>query len=177
MSDSLSETAGQAESVSGSGSTDLLETLGRERAVADLIYTYCELVDALRLDEAVGLFTEDGVYDHGHGRVYQGHAALARLFDELTGNSATSHHVSNLRFEHLPSGLIACRSYVYVYSRRLSGEEVHIWGRYDDLVTAQGDTWRFVRRALLGAAEKGVRPDEGWSTRYALPYRAGRLER
>jgi 3-phenylpropionate/cinnamic acid dioxygenase small subunit len=166
-----------SQSPGGPGGAELLELIGRERAVTDLLYRYCDLVDANRQAEVVELFTADAVYDHGHGRVYAGHAALAELFGALTGNSATSHHLSNVRFVHLESGMIACNSYVYAYHRRAtSGDEVHLWGRYDDLVAQRDGEWRFVRRALLGAAERGVEPDAGWSSRYALPFRVGRDE-
>jgi 3-phenylpropionate/cinnamic acid dioxygenase small subunit len=153
----------------------MLGLMVRERAVTDLLHRYCELVDANRQSEVVELFTADAVYDHGHGRLFQGQADLTRLFSSLTDNAATSHHLSNIRFVHLEPGLIACTSYIYAYHRRAaSGEEVHLWGRYKDLVILQTGGWRFQRRALLGAAERGVAPDEGWSSRYELPFRVGR---
>lgn len=153
----------------------MVDVLWRERELTELLHRYCALVDANQQQDVVALFEPDAVYDHGHGRVYRGHAELCNLFGALDSNEATSHHLSNIGFSHRDDGTVASSSYVYAYHRRVgTGETVHVWGRYEDLLVATDDGWRFRRRALLGAAESGVAPDEGWNSRYERPFRVGR---
>jgi hypothetical protein len=147
-------------------------------AVADVtavLYEYCTLVDANRQADVVGLFTDDGRYDHGHGRVYLGRAELAELFRALDDNVATSHHLSNVEVRLADPATAHARSYLYAYHRRrTSGAEVHLWGRYVDVLVLVGPSWRIRERTLLAAAEGGVEPDPGWSSRYQLIERVGR---
>jgi SnoaL-like domain len=143
--------------------------------IADLLYEYCDLVDANRQADVVALFAMDAEYDHGHGRVYHGSGELSTLFAALDLNEATSHHLSNVRIQVADPVSATCHSYVYAYHRRLgSGDEVHLWGRYDDIVTCVSGRWRFCRRRLTAAAERGIAPDAGYRSRYELIPRVGR---
>jgi ketosteroid isomerase-like protein len=157
--------------------TDLARTIAGLVDVADvtrLLYDYCEYVDANRQADVLDLFTDDAVYDHGHGRVFRGQAELAELFRALDANDATSHHLSNVSVSFTAEGAALCRSYVYAYHRRReSGAEVHLWGRYVDTLVRVGLSWRIRSRSLLAAAERGVEPDPGWSSRYQLIARHG----
>ena len=155
--------------------TDPLGDLVAEAQVTRLLYDYCALVDANRQPEVLDLFTDDGVYDHGHGRVFRGRDGLAELFRALDDNVATSHHLSNVRVRLSHDDEAHADSYLYAYHRRRgTGEVVHLWGRYVDTLVRVGGAWRIRRRALLAAAEQGVAPDPGWATRYALVTRDGR---
>jgi ketosteroid isomerase-like protein len=157
--------------------TDLARTIAGLVDVADvtrLLYDYCEYVDANRQADVLDLFTDDALYDHGHGRVFRGRAELAELFRALDANDATSHHLSNVSVSFTAEGAALCRSYVYAYHRRReSGAEVHLWGRYVDTLVRVGLSWRIRSRSLLAAAERGVEPDPGWSSRYQLIARHG----
>jgi hypothetical protein len=150
----------------------MAERLGRLVATADVtgvLHEYCVRVDENRQRDVLDLFTDDAVYDHGHGRVYRGRSRLAELFRALDDNVATSHHLSNVTVRFPADGLAHADSYVYAYHRRRgSGDEVHLWGRYADILVRTGAAWRISRRALFAAAERGVAPDEGWSSRYQL---------
>lgn len=136
-------------------------------AVTEVLHAYCALVDANRQADVVGLFAPDAVYDHGHGRLFRGADELAVLFAALDDNDATSHHLSNIRLRQRTDGTVAAHSYIYAYHRRRgSGAEVQLWGRYDDVLEAAGQTWLFRSRRLTGAAERGVPPDPGHTSRY-----------
>jgi 3-phenylpropionate/cinnamic acid dioxygenase small subunit len=152
-----------------------LDEAGEIAGITDLLHEYCELVDANRQAEVIALFTEDAEYDHGHGRLFRGRAELAELFAALDTNDATSHHLSNIRIRLTGTTTASCRSYVYAFHRRAgSGTEVHLWGRYDDLVERTSSGWRIRRRRLTAAAERGTVPDPGRSSRYQLIPRVGR---
>lgn len=143
--------------------------------VTQLLYEYCVRVDANRQRDVLDLFTEDAVYDHGHGRVYVGRTRLAELFAAVNGNEATSHHLSNVMVTFSDADTAHSYSYVYAYHRRAgSGREVHLWGRYADTLVRTPNGWRISHRRLLAAAERGVDPDPGWTTRYQLIDRVGR---
>jgi ketosteroid isomerase-like protein len=155
--------------------TDPVRRLAVEADVTRLLYDYCALVDANRQGEVLDLFTDDAVYDHGHGRVFRGRAALAELFRALDDNVATSHHLSNVRVRLSHDDEAHAHSYLYAYHRRrATGDVVHLWGRYVDTLARVDGSWRIRSRALLAAAEQGVAPDPGWATRYQLIERAGR---
>jgi len=84
--------------------------------------------------------------------------------------------LSNIRVQLDDDGTAVCRSYVYAYHRRTGGQDVHLWGRYHDRVVRDGDRWLISHRRLLAAAERGVDPDPGHDTRYALMPRRGRSD-
>lgn len=151
-----------------------LERLLAEADITRLLHDYCALVDANRQPDVLDLFTDDAVYDHGHGRVYRGRQEMAQLFAALDGNSATSHHLSNIRIRFAHDDAAHAHSYIYAFHRRVSGEVVHLWGRYVDTVVRREGRWWFRERALLAAAEEGVEPDPGRASRYALIDRVGR---
>lgn len=154
---------------------DGLDRLRAHAEITDLLYDYCELVDANRQVDVVALFTADAVYDHGHGRVHGGTEELRALFAALDSNESTSHHLSNIRITVTGPDSATCRSYVYAFHRRIeNGHEVHLWGRYTDEVERSTGRWLFRRRSLTAAAERGVAPDPGFATRYALIARVGR---
>lgn len=143
--------------------------------VTSTLLTYCNLVDANRQGDVLDLFLDDATYDHGHGRIYTGRSELAQLFAQLDANDATSHHLSNVQVQLLDGGTATSWSYVYAYHRRSgTGQVVHLWGRYADTLVRTADVWRFRTRTLLAAAEGGIAPDPGWSTRYQHIERFGR---
>jgi ketosteroid isomerase-like protein len=153
---------------------DAVARLVATAEVTRLLHEYCVQVDANRQEAVLDLFTDDAVYDHGHGRVFRGRAQLAELFRALDDNVATSHHLSNVSVRPSHDGAAHAHSYVYAYHRRRSGDVVHLWGRYVDTVARVGASWRIRRRTLLAAAEQGVPADPGWATRYQLIDRVGR---
>lgn len=152
-----------------SPAAERLSRLVETADVTAVLYEYCSCVDANRQRDVLDLFTDDAVYDHGHGRVFEGRARLGELFRALDENVATSHHLSNVTVRFGADGMAYADSYVYAYHRRrVSGAEVHLWGRYADKLVRDGASWRIRNRTLLAAAESGVAPDAGWPSRYQL---------
>jgi ketosteroid isomerase-like protein len=137
-----------------------------ERLVLNLLSDYCDRIDRYDIGGVVDLFTDDGIYDFGFGRLYSGHAALRRLFRRVEVYAATSHHISNVHLV-VAGDRAAVRSALYAYHvRSADGSEVHVWGQYLDDLVRQGETWRIARRALRVAHEKGTVPEDGRPTLY-----------
>jgi ketosteroid isomerase-like protein len=146
-----------------------------ERNVLNLLSDYCDRIDRYDLDGLTDLFTENGTYDFGFGRLYTGRVALRQLFGRVEVYRATSHHISNVHLI-LDGDRATVRSTLYAFHiRSADASEVHVWGQYfDDLVHEDG-TWRIARRALRVAYEKGTVPEDGRATLYEpLPRRVAR---
>lgn len=148
------------------------EAARSERDILNLLSDYCDHIDRRDVDNVVDLFTEDGTYDFGFGRLYTGRLALGQLFRRLEVYRATSHHVSNVHLE-ISGRRAAARSALYAFHvRRADDSEVHVWGQYIDQLTSADGTWRIARRALRVAHEKGTVPEGGHATLYEpLPRR------
>lgn len=152
-----------------------LAALEQREAIADLLSAYCELVDDNDPDGIVALFAPDGVYDYGFGRVFQGHVALRELFTRIDDNAATSHHLSNVRVSLDAPGTAQARSVVYAHHVRRDGTTYELFGRYRDELIDDGTGWRFRRRSLRTAAERGTEPAEGLPSRYERFPRGGTI--
>jgi ketosteroid isomerase-like protein len=143
-----------------------------ERDILNLLSDYCDRIDRYDLDGLVNLFTADGTYDFGFGRLYTGRVALRQLFRRVEVYRATSHHISNV---HLVCNgdRATVRSALYAFHvRSADASEVHVWGQYFDDLVHEGGTWRIARRALRVAHEKGTSAEDGRATLYEpLPRR------
>lgn len=151
-----------------------LALLLRREAVTQVLYDYCDHVDHNRVEAVLSLFSPTATFDFGFGRVFRGREELQQLFERLSLNTATSHHVSNVTVASGHEGVVEVRSVVYAFHRRAeSGEEVHLWARYRDQMEHVDTGWRFRRRELRAAAEKGTDPVAGRETFYEpIPRRA-----
>ena len=135
-------------------------------AIRRVLFRYGEYVDRLHVDAVLELFTDDATFDFGFGRVFAGREQLRELFERLSLNEATSHHISNAIID-VDGDEARASSVVYAYHRRAAtGEEVHLWGRYDDELVIDRERWRFRRRVLRAAAERGIEPAPGQATFY-----------
>jgi ketosteroid isomerase-like protein len=155
--------------------------LADEAAITRVLYDYCDHVDANRTDAIVALFSDDGVFDFGYGRIFSGAAELSRLFRGLASYEATSHHLSNVVIDFEGPDLAHCRSHVYAFHRRADrGSPMHLWGRYADIVVRRRDddpaspAWVIRQRRLRAAAESGTEPEAGLLTRWEPIPRNGR---
>lgn len=146
-----------------------------ERPILNLLSDYCDRIDRYDLDGLLDLFTADGTYDFGFGRLYSGQAALRTLFRRVEVYSATSHHVSNVHLT-LDGDRATARSALYAYHvRSADASEVHVWGQYLDDLRQVDRRWGIASRVLRVAHEKGTRPEGGRSTLYEpLPRAADR---
>jgi ketosteroid isomerase-like protein len=128
---------------------EIRELLDRSR-IADTIYAYCDLVDRGDVEAVVQLFTVDGVMDLGGGAIHRGHAELRDMFtDRFRLYTTTSFHCSNIRLVRY-DGMSASTT-TYLYGIHDSAElkcQMHLWGRFEDDMINDSDTWLFVRRRL-----------------------------
>lgn len=137
-----------------------------ERDILNLLSDYCDRIDRYDIDGVVGLFSEDGTYDFGFGRLYSGRTALRQLFRRVEVYSATSHHISNVHLR-MDGNRASARSALYAFHvRSKDGSEVHVWGQYLDDLVRTGEGWQIARRALRVAHEKGTVPEDGRATLY-----------
>jgi len=143
-----------------------------ERAVANLLADYCDRIDRYDVDGLVALFTPDGTYDFGFGRLYTGPEQLRTLFRRVEVYRATSHHVSNVHLA-VEGDRATVRSALYAYHvRAADASEVHVWGQYADELRRVDDRWLIRRRALRVAHEKGTVPEDGRQSLYEYLPRA-----
>jgi ketosteroid isomerase-like protein len=146
---------------------------GDERAILNCLSDYCHRIDLLDIEGVIDLFTPDGEYDFGMGRVYRGPQRLRTLFSRVEVYAATSHQVTNTHLE-LHGDHATVRSSLYAFHvRAADGSEAHVWGEYHDEFVRRAERWLIARRALRVAHEKGTRPEGGLPTLYEpLPRRS-----
>jgi hypothetical protein len=123
-------------------------------AIATLVYTYAERLDAGDLAGVAQLFA-DGTFRSERGGHYQGSAAVlevltsrVRLYD---GTPRTKHVTTNLIIEvDEPAGTATARSYFTVL-QAADGLPLQpiIAGRYHDRFARTGTTWRFADRCVI----------------------------
>lgn len=139
---------------------------GDDRAILNCLSDYCHRIDLLDIDGVVDLFTPDGAYDFGFGRIYRGPGRLRDLFSRVEVYAATSHQVTNVRID-LQGDRATVRSSLYAFHvRAADATEVHVWGEYHDELVRSGERGLIARRALRVAHEKGTRPESGLPTLY-----------
>ena len=135
----------------------LTELRDRSR-IADTLHAYSRGVDRCDIDLLLDLFTEDAVFDYGHGNVTRGQADLADLFRAATGRyTATSHHCSTISYLELGEGRAETITYVYAFHQNSDSDlQLHVWGNYEDTLVAQEDRWRIaVRRVRVAGVKTG----------------------
>jgi hypothetical protein len=145
--------------------TDLQRLVDRSQ-IEDLLHRYCLCAD---LNDPQGLadcFTEDCVARYGQGPPSIGAAARREQAEhDLAMFSATSHHLSNVRVEHLDRDRARALSVVYAWHRPLDTlDSWHLWAQYDDVVVRTADGWRIAERTLLLVGEQGFPPEWDWLT-------------
>lgn len=140
---------------------ELRELLDRSR-IADTIYAFCDYVDRGDVDSVVKLFVEDGLMDLGGGAVHRGHTELQdMLTDRFQLYTTTSFHCSNIRVVSYDG--VTASTTTYLYGIHDSAElkcQMHLWGRYEDDLVNESDTWLFVARRLRVAGLNHIASEE-----------------
>jgi ketosteroid isomerase-like protein len=140
-------------------------------AVEAVLLDYCEKVDSLDFQGIADLFTEDGEFDLGFGRVNRGRDGVYKQMSTRMPieYSHTSHHLSNIRVTFEGRELARATSYVFAWHRQASdGRERKLFGRYYDDLVLTADGWKIQRRRLRAAGEDGYPRVEGQPTPFEL---------
>jgi 3-phenylpropionate/cinnamic acid dioxygenase small subunit len=134
--------------------------------VEELYAYYAAVIDEKRPNDWVDLFTAEGLYAVGtHNNVSttrmwwytdRGPIALRERAAYTNGYfwhnpTKTLHMISNIRAQELEDGSIAAQAYFAMYvADRTDPSELHVVGRYDDLLTREEGQLRFVEhRAVI----------------------------
>ncbi|MGD9797342.1 MAG: nuclear transport factor 2 family protein [Acidimicrobiia bacterium] len=110
--------------------------------VRELLARYNHAIDGRLVDEWVGLFTDDGVFDAG-GRVLKGADELRGFAENLglAGRHVVANEVIDLQGDE---GTV--KAYVLVFAG--SPPAVAVMGAYEDEVRRVDGRWRFARRTF-----------------------------
>jgi len=139
-------------------------------AIRQLLYRYCELMDAGDFPELAALFSDAVMVDEAGNTVAEGRAGVQALYERGTrlydGSPRTRHLTSNSIIDVDPaSGTASARS-VYVVFQATGDLALQpiISGRYRDrFAQAAGGTWYFVERSfsvdLVGDLTQHLRYD------------------
>lgn len=115
-------------------------------AIRELMARYNHAIDGHLVEEWVGLFADDGIFEAG-GRVMTGADEL-RTFAE--GVQGVGRHVVANEVIDLDGDAASARAYVFVLGG--SPPAVRIMGTYDDEVRRVDGRWRFARRTFRADA-------------------------
>jgi 3-phenylpropionate/cinnamic acid dioxygenase small subunit len=137
-------------------------------AIAALIFTYAERIDAGDLGGVAALF-RDATYRSRQGGSYDGSAAVLAVLSRKVilhadGTPRTKHVVTNLVIEIGEAGTSAtARSYFTVVQGTDSLPlQPIVAGRYEDRFVCEGSVWRFADRLisvdLVGDLSQHLRP-------------------
>lgn len=134
--------------------------------VRELVARYCSLNDALtRLDELVGLFTDDAVMVNAAGD-HVGRAAIDAYYRAFFDGSTefARHHTMNQVIDILEPGVARHRSYFIAFLGR-QGDSKIAFGEYDDVLVKTAEGWRFSRKGnhVVGITT----PESGWARGFA----------
>lgn len=117
--------------------------------IRNLLYRYCELMDAADF-AAVGTLFADGALCDDHGReIANGREAVAHFYERIIqlhdGSPRTLHTVLN-PIVNVDGTDASVRSVYIVYQSLGDVPIVIITGRYDDVFEKVDDRWRFAER-------------------------------
>lgn len=124
-------------------------------AIAALLFTYAERIDAGDLPGVAELFA-DATYGSPQGGTYRGSAAVLAVLSEKVilhadGTPRTKHVTTNLVIDvDEAAGTATARTYFTVLqaTEHLALQPI-VAGRYHDRFTRDADRWRFGERVIL----------------------------
>lgn len=128
--------------------------------ITELLYTYCAAVDEYDIDRLVDVFTPDGsmCFTSDERGTVIGHDALRRRIGRvLSGFTATSHHVSNIRITPVAQQPDAATGVTYLYAWHRFVEDRpdgFLWGRYHDQFERGTAGWKLKTRVLRIVGEQ-----------------------
>jgi hypothetical protein len=110
------------------------------------IAAYTRALDDGRTDDVVATFCPDGVCDMPGLGTHEGHEALRAAYERVKPRRPQRHLVVNTLVTEWDENEAHAVSDVVLLLQGESGWAVQLVGRYDDLLHAAGETWRFHRR-------------------------------
>jgi 3-phenylpropionate/cinnamic acid dioxygenase small subunit len=123
-------------------------------AIAALVFTYAERIDAGDLDGVAALFAE-AVYRSDRGGRYEGTAAVREILGRLVklhadGTPRTKHVTTNLVVDvDASAGTASARSYFTVLQQTAAVPlQAIVAGRYEDRFVRAARGWRFADRLI-----------------------------
>lgn len=125
-------------------------------AVTETLYDYCAFLDEKRLDDWIGLFTEDVVFEEG-GQTRGRPALRAKVLGLLQKFPALSHHLSNIRVTRTGPETASSVSYIYAWHELRNGQSMELWGRYVDEHRFDGGRWKICKRTVMVQGGRGTK--------------------
>jgi ketosteroid isomerase-like protein len=116
--------------------------------VRNVIAALTQAQDAGRTDDAVALYTEDGVLDVPGAGPIEGHEALRVAYQGWAPALPQLHIVSNTAITSWTAEEATAASDVAFVQRRESGWVVRLVGRYDDTLCVVEGAWLLRRRCI-----------------------------
>jgi hypothetical protein len=110
------------------------------------IAAYTQALDDGRTDDVVATFCADGACDMPGLGVHEGHEALRAAYERVKPRRPQRHLVVNTLVTEWDDTEAHAVSDVVLLLQGESGWAVQLVGRYDDVLHADGDAWRFHRR-------------------------------
>jgi enoyl-CoA hydratase len=143
---------------------DALQRLIDVREIEQLLFEYCRCADANDPDGLARCFTEDCIANYAPGPASVGADARRKQASrDLRMFTATSHHLSNIRVDHLDDNRARAESVVFAWHRPLDKPGVwELFGRYVDVVVRTPDGWKIAERTLLRVATDGFPTEWEW---------------
>jgi 3-phenylpropionate/cinnamic acid dioxygenase small subunit len=144
--------------------TDDLASLLDIRAIEQVYFRYCEVIDAKDFDRLSDVFTEEAVGDYrsSNGILQQGLAPLvARLHRGMgTGSDcgATQHNVFNIRVTPPAGDAATAKAHFYAVHAglgRFEGQRYTCWGQYEDRWIRTSAGWRVAERLYRNFLTEG----------------------
>lgn len=121
-------------------------------AIRRVIALYPQLLDAKRLEEWGGLFTEDAVFDV-FGRTLRGRAEITLEIGAMQPAAPLKHAVFAPIVELDAADRARAWTDFATFAQGEPGIVVANFATYHDLLAKQGDRWRIARRTIVSAGE------------------------
>lgn len=126
-----------------------------ERAIRDNLLDYCEFLDEKRIDDFIGIFTEDVVFEEA-GETVGRDALRKKVLKLLNVFERLSHHLSNVRIRLTGPDTAESTAYIYAYQKLAkNGEVLEIWGRYVSEHRCEDGRWRISKRTVMQQGWRG----------------------
>jgi hypothetical protein len=144
-----------------------LANLEAKEEIREFIALYCSINDKRdAVEELVALFADDAVMRNPAG-AHTGRGAITDYYTKFYASGVTfsRHHVMNQVITILKPGVARHESYFIAMLGR-DGESKIVYGRYEDTVVKQGDSWRFKEKINDIVAPTSL--EAGWAAGFGV---------